>query len=512
MKYYFFIFIMLLSAFLQPGCKNGNGNIKASGTVEATEINMAAKVTGRVEKFIEEGEKVKSGQEIIWLDRDELTHQVEQSEAALKASEIQLSQAKKLAELQKSQTETQIKVSKSSVDSTQAQVSQSISGSNLQVTQTDTQLEQAQLRLKEAMDAYNQAKSALSAQITDSETKIKQAQSLRQAAEKKLDILLEGARPQERSQAKSSYDQAMANYENVKKDMERAQKLFDDGVIPAQQFDRAKNLYASAESALNIAKQNLSLVQEGPRAQEIEIAKEQLLQAEEGLKSAESTKSLVEIKTQQCSIAEKQVEEARAALELAGAGVLQNQIKEQQITVAKAQLDQAKSNYELAQDNWKMVEVKKKDVEGAKALVSQREALLKIARTQLQNSTVTSPINGTVKLKVAEIGELIPAGSTILKLADLNDIWISVYIPEDQYGLIALNDKATVTVDSWPGKSFSGYVSYIASEAQFTPKTIQTQKDRVTLTYEVKVRVDNREQKLIPGMPADVEILVKSKE
>jgi multidrug resistance efflux pump len=273
MKYYFFIFIMLLSAFLQPGCKNGNGNIKASGTVEATEINMAAKVTGRVEKFIEEGEKVKSGQEIIWLDRDELTHQVEQSEAALKASEIQLSQAKKLAELQKSQTETQIKVSKSSVDSTQAQVSQSISGSNLQVTQTDTQLEQAQLRLKEAMDAYNQAKSALSAQITDSETKIKQAQSLRQAAEKKLDILLEGARPQERSQAKSSYDQAMANYENVKKDMERAQKLFDDGVIPAQQFDRAKNLYASAESALNIAKQNLSLVQEGPRAQEIEIAK-----------------------------------------------------------------------------------------------------------------------------------------------------------------------------------------------------------------------------------------------
>ena len=510
MKYYFFIFIMVIFVFFQSGCKNRNGNIKASGTVEATEINMAAKVTGRVEKFTEEGEKVKKGQEIIWLDRDELTHQVEQSEAALKAAEIQLSQAVKLAELQKSQTETQINVSKASIDSTQAQVSQSISGANLQVTQTGTQLEQAQLRLKESIQVYNQAREALSAQITDSETKIKQAQSLCQAAKKKLDIFLEGARPQERSQAKSSYDQALANYENVKKDMERAQKLFDDGVIPAQQLDKAKTLYASAESALNIAKQNLSLVQEGPRAQEIEIAKEQLLQAEEGLKSAESTKSLVEIKKQQCSIAEKQVEEARSALELASAGVLQDQIKEQQITVAKAQLDQARSNYELAQNNWKMVEVKKKDVEGAKALISQREATLKIARTQLQNSIVTSPITGTVKLKVAEIGELIPAGSTILKLADLNDIWISVYIPEDQYGLIALNDKANVTVDSWPGRSFKGYVSYIASEAQFTPKTIQTQKDRVTLTYEVKVRVDNREQKLIPGMPADVDILVKS--
>lgn len=499
---------MVIFVFFQPGCKNGNGNIKASGTVEATEINMAAKVTGRVEKFIEEGQKVKKGQEIIWLDRDELTHQAEQSEAALKSAQIQLSQAVKLAELQKSQTETQINVSKASIDVTEAQVRQSISGSKLQMTQTDTQLEQAQLRLKESIEVYNQSREALSAQIIDSETKIKQAQSALQAAEKKLDILLEGARPQERSQAKSSCDQALANYENVKKDLERAQKLFDDGVIPAQQLDKAKTLYTSAESTLNIAKQNLSLVQEGPREQEIEIAKEQVLQAQEVLKSAESTKSLVEIKKQQFSIAEKQIEEARAALELASAGFLQNQIKEQQITVTKAQLEQAQSNYELAQDNWKMVEVKKKDVEGAGALVKQREAALKLARIQLQNSIVKSPIDCTVKLKVAEIGELIPAGSTILKLADLNDIWISVYIPEDQYGQITLNDKASVTVDSWPGKSFNGYVSYIASEAQFTPKTIQTQKDRVTLTYEVRVKIDNREQKLIPGMPADVEILI----
>jgi HlyD family secretion protein len=503
MKY---IFIILLFMCFQCGCKNENGHIKASGTVEATEINMAAKVTGRVEKFIEEGKKVKKGQEIIWLDRDELTHQEEQAEAAFRAAEIQLSQAKKLAELQKSQTENQIKVSKSSIDSTQAQVSQSMSGSELQVAQTGTQLEQSQIRLKESIEVYNQTKQALSAQIIDTETKIKQAQSSLQSAEKKLDILLEGARPQERSQAQSSYDQALANYENVKKDMDRAQKLFDDGVIPEQQLDKAKTLYTSAESALNIAKQNLSLIQEGPRAQEIEIAKQQVLQTQQGLKSAQSTKSLVEIKKQQCSIAEKQVEEARTALELAGSGVLQNQMKEQQIKVAKSQLEQAQANYKLAQDNLKMIEVKKKDVEGAKALVAQRKAALKLARTQLQNSKVTSPIDGTVKLKVSEIGELVPAGSTILKLADLNDIWISVYIPEYQYGQIALNEKAIVTVDSWPGKSFNGYVSYIASEAQFTPKTIQTQKDRVTLTYEVRIKVDNREQNLIPGMPADVEI------
>ncbi|HPZ09775.1 MAG TPA: efflux RND transporter periplasmic adaptor subunit [Candidatus Eremiobacteraeota bacterium] len=504
------LFIILLSGlFLQMGCRNGSGPIKASGTVEATEINMAAKVTGRIEKFTEEGEKVKKDQEIIWLDKEELTHQLEQAEAALKVARIQLAQATKVAELQKSQTETQIKITEASLKASEAQVNQSISGADLQFSQTGSQIDQAQLRLKESLDLYNQAKEALSAQITDSETKIKQAQSVLNTAKEKLDILLEGARPQERSQARSAYEQALANYENTKKDLDRAVKLFNDGVIPAQQLDKAKTLYVSAESALNIAKQNLSLVEEGPRSQEIEIAIQQVSQAEEGLKAAESTKSLVEIKKHQMEVAEKQVEEARVALDLARAGVLQNEIKQQQITVAKTQMDQARSNYELAQENWKLVEVKKKDVEAAKALVEQREAAEKLAKTQFDNSIVSSPIDGTVKLKVAEIGELVPAGSTILKLADLNDIWISVYIPEDQYGRIALNDKAIVTVDSWKGVEFSGYVSYIASEAQFTPKTIQTQKDRVTLTYEVKVRVDNKEQKLIPGMPADVEILCK---
>ena len=150
---YLFIFIIVMFVFFQSGCKDRNGNIRASGTVEATEINMAAKVPGRVENFIEEGKRVKKGQDIIWVDRDELTHQTEQSEAALKSAQIQLTQAVKLAELQKSQTETQIHVSKASIDATQAQVDQAVSGSELQVTQTGMQLEQAQHRRKESIEA-----------------------------------------------------------------------------------------------------------------------------------------------------------------------------------------------------------------------------------------------------------------------------------------------------------------------------------------------------------------------
>jgi len=508
-KFVFLIPLFICLLFIS-GCKNGN-DITASGNVEATEINIAAKVAGRVEEMAKEGDRVEKDKIIVRLDRKELEEQVAQAEAAFEAAKIQLEQAKKAAELQESQHQNQLNVSESSLGATEAQLNQAVSGADLQFVQTDSQIGQAQVKLQQSLDAYNQAKEALKLQVADTSTKIEQAKAAYEAAQEKLDILLEGARPQEKEQAQAAYNQALANYENARKDLERAENLFKDGVIPEQQLDKAKTLYTGAESALKIAEENLSLVKEGPRSQEIEIAKQQLEQAKSALVAAEATESLVEMKKEQLEIAEKQVEEARIALELAQAGALQNNIKEQQIIVAKTQFEQASSNYQLAQEGSKLVDIKKQDVDNATAMVKQREAALELAKTQLANSEVKAPVSGTVTLEVAEIGELVPAGSTVIKMADLQDIWISVYIPEDLYGKIKLKDKALVTVDSWKGEVFEGYVSYIASEAQFTPKNIQTKKDRVNLTYEVKVKVDNKEEKLIPGMPADVEIITEQK-
>lgn len=501
------VILLFFALLFFHGCSMKNNKIEASGTVEATEINMAAKVSGRLENFAKEGQKVKKGEKIIWLDREELLQQVAQAEAAFRAAGIQLGQSKKSVELQTSQVQNQIKIAQSGLSSAEAQVNQTISGSNLQITQTDTQLTQAKAKFEESLSAYEQAKKAFELQIADTESKISQAQANYDGVSSKLQMLLNGARPQEREQTRAAYEQALSNYENSAKDLERAKNLFKEGVIPQQQLDKAQTLYDNVSAALEIAKEQMSLVQEGPRSEEIEVARQNVAQAEAVLESAKATEKLVEQKKKQVEIALQQVEEAKAALELAGAGGLQNDIKTQQVNIARAQYEQAQSNYKLARDNWKTVEIKKKDVEAAKALLEQKEAALNLARTQLNNSIVLSPINGTVKLKVSEIGELVPAGSTILKLVDLENIWISVYIPEDKYGKIKLNDKVRVTVDSWPGEVFDGYVSYIASEAQFTPKSIQTKQDRTTLTYEVKVTVNNKEQKLIPGMPADVEIL-----
>ena len=94
-------------------------------------------------------------------------------------------------------------------------------------------------------------------------------------------------------------------------------------------------------------------------------------------------------------------------------------------------------------------------------------------------------------------------------IGDLENPWIRVYVKEDKLGLVKLGQKAEITTDSYPNKKYEGSVTYISSEAEFTPKTVQTQEERVKLVFGVKVSVRNENQELKPGMPADVSIVVK---
>ncbi len=101
------------------------------------------------------------------------------------------------------------------------------------------------------------------------------------------------------------------------------------------------------------------------------------------------------------------------------------------------------------------------------------------------------------------------AGMPVLKLGDIENPWIKVYVKEDRIGQVKLGQKADVTTDSYPGKTYEGSVIYISSEAEFTPKNVQTQEERVKLVFGVKVKVTNVNNELKPGMPADVRINVK---
>jgi len=111
-----------------------------------------------------------------------------------------------------------------------------------------------------------------------------------------------------------------------------------------------------------------------------------------------------------------------------------------------------------------------------------------------------------VLVKAADVGEVLAAGTTVLTVGDIEHPWLRAYVNQTDLGKVKLGTKVKVTTDSYPEKTYSGRVSFIASEAEFTPKQIQTQEERVKLVYRIKIDLENPNQELKSNMPADAVI------
>lgn len=166
---------------------------------------------------------------------------------------------------------------------------------------------------------------------------------------------------------------------------------------------------------------------------------------------------------------------------------------------SQQQLDAAETQYKMLSAQFN----------SAKQLNNQASAQLDYIKTQIGNAYIYSPISGVILKKNSEAGEIISPGMAILTIGDLSKPWLKIYISETDLGKIKLNDEVAVKVDSFPDRSFEGRVVYISSQSEFTPKNIQTKDERTRLVYAVKINLQNKEQFLKPGMPADAVIYVK---
>jgi HlyD family secretion protein len=113
-----------------------------------------------------------------------------------------------------------------------------------------------------------------------------------------------------------------------------------------------------------------------------------------------------------------------------------------------------------------------------------------------------------VLVKSSEVGEVVNPGTSVLTIGDIENVWLRAYVPETELGRIKWGQEVIVTTDLQPRKEYKGKISFISSQAEFTPKQIQTEKERVTLVYRIKVDLPNRDRELKPGMPADGRILL----
>ena len=267
------------------------------------------------------------------------------------------------------------------------------------------------------------------------------------AAEARLAELKNGSRPQEKLDAKAAVDSAASEVERAKKDWERAQTLFKNDDISAAQFDQYRNRIESAEALLKQVKEREALVLAGPRVEQI-------------------------------AAQEAQVARTRGALKTAEANQLEMKRREQELTTRRAEIARSRAN-------------------------------LSLIDSQLSDTVAISPVDGVVLVKAADVGEVLAPGTTVVTVGDIEHPWLRGYVNESDLGKLKLGAKAKVTTDSYPGKVYSGRVTFISSEAEFTPKQIQTQQERVKLVYRIKIELDNPRRELKSNMPADAEIVLE---
>jgi HlyD family secretion protein len=176
---------------------------------------------------------------------------------------------------------------------------------------------------------------------------------------------------------------------------------------------------------------------------------------------------------------------------------------------ARLTLDLAQSQHDQAREQVTILETgpRREKIDAQRAQLAQAEAAVRVIEATLAAMTIRAPFDGVVTVRHREPGEIVAAGSPVLTIMNPDDRWVRIYVPETRIGAVRVGQAATITTDTFPEKTYRGEVSVIATEAEFTPKTVQTTEERVKLVYAVKVRVTGDPARdLKPGMPADVRL------
>jgi HlyD family secretion protein len=300
--------------------------------------------------------------------------------------------------------------------------------------------------LASAQEQLAQAQTALEWEQANLAGDVQQRKADLASNESRLQELKNGSRPQEIQESRATVEAAQSELDRAKRDWDRAQTLYKNDDISTEQFDQYRNRWQSADAAIKQAQQRDALVQAGPRVE--------VVQAAEG-----------------------QVEKARGALKMADANTLEIKRREQELVTRRDEIERAKAS-------------------------------LALIDAQLADTIAYSPVDGVVLVKSADVGEVLGVGTTVVTVGDIDHPWLRGYVNETALGKIKVGAKAKVTTDSYPGKVYDGRVSFIASEAEFTPKQIQTQEERVKLVYRIKIELDNPRRELKSNMPADAQIVL----
>ena len=445
-----------------------DGILTASGTVETTEISIAPETSGKVvEVLVDEGDTVNAGDVLFRLDATLLEAQRDVATAGLNTAKAAASTA--LAAVDSAQTQYDIAFNAAMTQSKSTRTVDWYKNQPGEFTLPLWYYGQGE-QLQAAQAEVDAAKAALT-EAQDRLIKIQNQASSSDFIKAEADL----AAAQVRYQVSNDlYNRSQAGTKI--EDLTRRQLflLARDAALKEKGVDsRWITLTAGVDKDLRDAAKDI-----------YDDAKAGLEDAQDEYDDAvgsEGAKDVMEARAK-VSIAEEYYYTA-----LDYVRTLQTGVDSSTVTAAQKGLDQAKSA-----------------AEQAKSAVSQAEANLALIEAQMAKLVITAPADGVILSRNVEPGEVVNPGSIILTVGKLADLTLTVYVPEDRYGEVTLGQQVTVTVDSFPGEIFKATVLHVSDQAEFTPRNVQTTDGRKTTVFAIKLKLDDPEGKLKPGMPADV--------
>lgn len=267
-----------------------------------------------------------------------------------------------------------------------------------------------------------------------------------------------------------------------------------------------------AEAGVARARALVGELEKGSRAQEIQAAQAGVDAARAEVARVELDYNRYKKLLEERAVPQRQFEQMRSAYEVAKArlaeaaerfSLIEEGPRKGDIDQAKAALSEVEARLELARNG-----PRQEVIEQARAQVDRARQALALAETHLGYTEIYAPVSGIVLAEHVESGEYVNPGTPVVTIGDLQHAWLRAFIDEMDLGRVKPGQAVNVYTDGFPGKAYPGRISFIASEAEFTPKSIQTEKERVKLVYRIKVDIENSSLELKPGMPADAVIEV----
>jgi HlyD family secretion protein len=310
----------------------------------------------------------------------------------------------------------------------------------------------------------------------------------------------------DRSEYEARLAQAQANLRKAEENVRQLEAVLEmyEQALPAE--------VVRAEAGVGALRSQLEELEAGSRSQEIERARLALQAAEDVVEKASRNKTRYDALFQSDTISEKEKdavdlhyetslkeqERAKETFDL-----LKEGSRKETIQTAKAKLDEGVAVLSQARSNLKKIDATRKQVDGARAELDSAKASVELAEIQLGHSQLRAPYSGIITNRQVEPGEVVVPGREVLTLSDLTTVDLKIFVDETEIGKVKPGQHADIKVDTFPAKVYRGEVSYISPEAEFTPKFIQTHKERVKLVYLVKISIPNPDLELKSGMPAD---------